>query len=154
MSDSFANHDTSHSNYISIFPLFCLKPVKKWKVKYDWTAYFANNESFCTKPNNVGLTESIHFLDYIKMPTKINFSSNWSLRSNCIHLSVCDNVDFFIQAVFKQIFKYSKSIQKAFKEWLSFLSNPFQRVLKEYSKSSNIWVFKQHSKGKGLLRAK
>lgn len=61
MTDLFANHDTSHSNYISIFPLFCLKPVKKWKVKYDWTAYFANNESFCTKPNNMGLAESIHF---------------------------------------------------------------------------------------------
>ena len=63
MSDLFANHGTSCSNYISIFPLFCLKPVKKWKVKYDWTAYFANNESFCTKPNNVGLAESIHSFD-------------------------------------------------------------------------------------------
>lgn len=65
LTDLFANHDTGHSNYISIFPLFCLKPVKKWKVKYDWTAYFANNESFCTKPNNMGLAESIHFAAYI-----------------------------------------------------------------------------------------
>ena len=69
-----ANHDTSHSNYISIFPLFLLKPVKKWKVKYDWTAYFANNESFCTKPNNVGLAESIHSFDLwlYNMITKTN----------------------------------------------------------------------------------
>ena len=137
MTDSFANHDTSHSNYISIFPLFCLKPVKKWKVKYDWTACFANNESFCTKPNNVGLAESIYSLNFINMPTKTDFSSNRSLRSNCVHQSVCYNDDFFTQSssCLQAVSSSSSSIQRAFiqmefKDWLS-----TQRAFKDFSKN-------------------